>query len=344
MTFRERLSWRALGNAVVDPRVDRAVMARVAIYMYLGGAILGVLSLLAGQVLDGREVPALASVVASFAVAAALLVLFERLTLREFHSVAAAGVGLVSIGVWSAGVAASPVWAIYLGTVFYAVYFFERRAAATIVLLVAAAYSAVCVLDSAPLDVWLFTTGVMASAGLLVLLIKERIQALIVGLDEQARTDPLTELLNRRGFEREVEAELERAERYGRPFALLSADIDGFKQLNDARGHLAGDAALQRVADVLRAAQRGADRVARVGGDEFMVLVPESSGAAAQALVERLETALEEAFSDEPLGLTVSFGVADFPEDGGNLDELYRASDQALYRAKGRGETSLRSA
>jgi diguanylate cyclase (GGDEF)-like protein len=282
--------------------------------------------------------------VAAIAVAGVVLVRFDRLTLRGFHLVAVAGVGLVSIGAWSGGVADSPVWAMYLGIVFYSVYFFERKEAGIAVLLVAAAYSVVCVLDSTPLDVWLFTNGVMASAGFLVVLIKERIQALIARLDEQARTDPLTGLLNRRGFELEVEAELERAERYGRPFALLSADINGFKLLNDARGHVAGDAALQRVAHVLRAAKRAADHIARVGGDEFMVLVPESSGADARALVARLERAIDQAFSDEPLGLTVSFGVADFPDDGGNLDELYRASDQALYRAKGRGNASLTSA
>lgn len=335
MTLRERLSWHALGSAVVDPRVDRAVMARMAIYMYLGGALLGVVSVLAGQVQDGRVGPAVGGVVGAVAVASVVLVLFDRLSLRAIQLVAAAGVGLVSVGAWSAGVDASPVWSLYLGIVFYAVYFFERREAGIAVALVALAYSAVCVLDSVPWELWLFTSAIIVTAGLLVGLIKERIQALIARLDEQARTDPLTGLLNRRGFEREIEAELERAERYERPFALLSADIDGFKPLNDTHGHLAGDVALQRVADVLRAAKRGADRIARVGGDEFMILVPESTVTAARALARRLDAAVDEAFDEEPLEVTVSFGVATYPEDGASLDDLYHASDEALYRAKG---------
>jgi len=341
MTLRERLSWRALGHTVVDPRVDHAVMARVATYLYLSGGVLGGAALIAGQVRDGRTAAALGATVGSVAGAAVVLALFERLTLREFRLVALAGVGLVSLGVWALGAEGSPVWSLYLGIVFYAVYFFDRRDAALVLSAMGLAYAAVCVVDSVAWEVWSFTSAVILAAAVLVVMIKERIQALIGRLDEQARTDPLTGLLNRRGFENEVEAELQRAQRYRRPLALLSADIDRFKPLNDIHGHLAGDAALQRVAAVLRAEKRAGDSVARVGGDEFMILVQESAPAATRRLASRLQAAVEAAFDDASVGVTVSFGVATFPEDGNSLDDLYRASDEALYRAKGREDLAI---
>jgi diguanylate cyclase (GGDEF)-like protein len=152
-----------------------------------------------------------------------------------------------------------------------------------------------------------------------------------------AEHDPLTRLLNRRAFGERLDAEIARAQRYRRPFALVLCDIDGFKDLNDRHGHQAGDLALERVASLLDGALRQPDDAFRVGGDEFALILVESSKAEARVAVERIAQAMAAA-GDELLGeLSLSFGIAIYPGDGGGPDELFRRADEALYGAKRSG-------
>jgi diguanylate cyclase (GGDEF)-like protein len=151
--------------------------------------------------------------------------------------------------------------------------------------------------------------------------------------------DPLTKLLNRRVFSEQLGVETARSERYGRPFSLIMCDLDGFKHLNDTRGHLAGDRALAAFAQLLLDGRREVDAVFRIGGDEFAVLLPEVPGDEAQAVVARIREQLA-AIQEGPLaGLSASFGVASHPDHGQDPDELFRAADDALYEDKrpGRG-------
>jgi diguanylate cyclase (GGDEF)-like protein len=145
--------------------------------------------------------------------------------------------------------------------------------------------------------------------------------------------DPLTRLYNRRVFLTEIERELDRAHRYGHSFALVLCDLDGFKAINDTQGHLAGDAALQRVAAVLNAGLRTSDRAFRIGGDEFALLLPEAQASDAVDAVGRLEAAL----GAVPVGdveLRASFGSGVYPEDGTAATELMHAADARLYETK----------
>jgi len=134
-------------------------------------------------------------------------------------------------------------------------------------------------------------------------------------LEALARTDPLTQLLNRRALLQQLATEVERTRRYNAPLSILMIDVDEFKDVNDTHGHLAGDQVLIEVALLLARTARSVDSVARYGGDEFVIAVPETGEAGAIAFAERLRDKIQSHAFDigkgEPLRLTVSIGVAD---------------------------------
>jgi len=153
-----------------------------------------------------------------------------------------------------------------------------------------------------------------------------------------AEHDPLTRLYNRRAFNHRLRQESARARRYGTPFALVVLDVDGFKRINDRHGHMAGDAALARVADLLAQHLRAPDAAFRIGGDEFALVLTEVDLDEAAAVVMRIAARFEEACAAEGQMVTASFGVAAF---GGSLqdeDAVLRAADAAMYAAKRSGE------
>jgi diguanylate cyclase (GGDEF)-like protein len=148
-------------------------------------------------------------------------------------------------------------------------------------------------------------------------------------LTRLSRVDVLTDALNRRGFEERFAAELADAHRLGRPVALLTLDLDGFKQVNDVYGHAAGDDLLCWVSATLRANLHPQDAVGRFGGDEFVVLLTAPNGVPAPAVAARLRTALA-------VRTEVSVGVATLPEHGADFDSLYAHADADLYSRKPR--------
>jgi diguanylate cyclase (GGDEF)-like protein len=151
-----------------------------------------------------------------------------------------------------------------------------------------------------------------------------------------AEHDALTGLLNRRAFTRQLGIETARSGRYHRPFALVLLDLDGFKQLNDAHGHQAGDDALRRIGDLLVGSIRSSDMAFRIGGDEFALVMPETDEQEVRAAVDRIAEGLREA--SQLQALHASFGVSVFPPDGEEPEALFRAADDAMYTAKRCGE------
>lgn len=150
--------------------------------------------------------------------------------------------------------------------------------------------------------------------------------------EDEATHDALTGLLNRRGWDIALREEEARCVRYGHPAAVLSVDVDGLKEINDAEGHAAGDDLLRRAATAMRTAVRAHDVVARLGGDEFGVLLPECPGGEASRLATRMRDRLAIA------GVTASIGCATRPTGDGGLVAALARADERMYRAKrGRG-------
>ncbi|MEO5726943.1 MAG: GGDEF domain-containing protein [Byssovorax sp.] len=158
--------------------------------------------------------------------------------------------------------------------------------------------------------------------------------------------DGLTQTHNKRSFETTLEREVARGVRYKRALALVMFDIDHFKKINDELGHLAGDAVLRQLAALIAANVRREDVLARVGGEEFALLVPEIELEAAGAVAEKLRALVERSpfrFEDKAISLTTSFGVAALRVDGVPMipSELYQAADERLYRAKNGGRNRV---
>ena len=158
-------------------------------------------------------------------------------------------------------------------------------------------------------------------------------------LEEAALTDSLTGLKNRRHFEQALQSSAERHSVFGRPYSLMVVDIDHFKQLNDRYGHDAGDDTLRNVADILQLRARKADCVARWGGEEFAVLLPETALDFASALANDIRRLVADASSLAD-GLTVSVGVGEV-NDGETASAFFRRVDAALYRAKANGRNRV---
>jgi diguanylate cyclase (GGDEF)-like protein len=164
-------------------------------------------------------------------------------------------------------------------------------------------------------------------------------------LEHLAATDPLTGAINRRVFIEHVEGEIARVKRGDAPFSLLALDLDNFKRVNDTFGHLVGDLALKTVVRTCMEAIRPYNGVARVGGEEFMILLPRATRDDALRVGEQIRRAVQAARFDsmdgEALSITVSIGISQFKQDGDTIDALLRAADQRLYRAKHHGRNCV---
>ena len=163
-------------------------------------------------------------------------------------------------------------------------------------------------------------------------------------LESLASADFLTRLYNRRYFEKLATAELARCQRYMRPLSMLMIDIDHFKSVNDRLGHAAGDRVLQNVAALCRAEKRESDVVARVGGEEFAIMLPETNQLAAEQFAERLRHQVREntlTVDGQMVSITISIGVAGASMRTAGVQTLMRQADQALYQAKRSGRDQV---
>jgi diguanylate cyclase (GGDEF)-like protein/putative nucleotidyltransferase with HDIG domain len=168
----------------------------------------------------------------------------------------------------------------------------------------------------------------------------------VPALQQEARVDPKTGLFNARYFAAALREELERADRSDSPLTVIMADLDLLRDINNAYGHLAGDAVLQGIAALFQTHLRHSDIPARFGGEEFAILLPDTTPQQAMEIAERIRRAVaEERFevetSSEPIRATISMGVAGHPEDGSDPSELIHQADLAVYRAKLQGRNRV---
>ena len=161
-------------------------------------------------------------------------------------------------------------------------------------------------------------------------------------------TDDLTRLYNSRYLNQVLRRETKRASRSGRPLSLLFIDLDGFKAINDTHGHLFGSRALVEAAAVIRGSARETDVVARFGGDEFALVLPDTGGEGAFAVGERIRERIAAhtflAGDGLDIRLTASVGVATLPDVAASADELVQAADAAMYQVKDRGKNGIQAA
>jgi len=156
--------------------------------------------------------------------------------------------------------------------------------------------------------------------------------------------DPLTGLFNRTFFFAAVEREIARSARSGRGFCLLMMDLDELKQINDRHGHFYGDRVLRGVGEVIRQGGRRIDTAARYGGDEFVVLLPETDPTGAYVLAEKIRSDVADLRIDvagQPIQPSISIGVVSYPEDGRTSDELMITADTSMYRSKRAGKNRV---
>ena len=332
--------------------------ARAQAYLFIAAGAVGSLGVLLPHPERYDAAGLLAIQGASFAAAVFLLVLGARTpdwvaTCGPFGAAV-----LTSLAIVLTGTSTSAYLLFYMWVAFYAFYFLSRRQSAFLCLFAVLNYAVVVVgarlfgytatgLDAnQDIPAFVLITGTIVVAGVFLVRLRERVGRLIEQLTDAASTDPLTGLLNRRGFQSVIDNELARAERSGHTFSLLLCDCDFFKHLNDRLGHHAGDEALQTIGRLLEVNKRRIDVAARVGGEEFALVLPETDQHEAFIVAERLRSRFGQAFADQPVPLTMSLGVATYPVHGMSADALLRSSDEALYAAKslGRDRTVLYSA
>jgi two-component system, cell cycle response regulator len=328
-SIRERLGLVQPAHFGTEGRADRGLMARSLTYLFAAGGAVAL-----GALIFSPSVRAALTAACAFAVAAALMVVHRRIPLGGCQVLLALGTALMAWWIH----AGSPYAVFYVWIAIYAFYFLSPARAYVQLGFIGLAYLAAPILggglhSATVVDAGLVTAALIV-AGAFVGAQRDQVDRLIERLTSAARTDSLTSLLNRRGFEELFEIELERARRSGRPLSVIVGDLDAFKAVNDRFGHAAGDHALEKLSEILQTVKRRIDTAARLGGEEFAIIAPESDHHAAYILAERMRREVRDTFAHEPFALTISLGVATFPRHGASAEALIGGADEALYAAK----------
>ena len=253
----------------------------------------------------------------------------------------------ICAGVAGTGDGGDALAVVYVPIVLHAASFLRARTLVAVVAVVVAGHAVALTwrdLD-APVLAWGITAASVAATAAVVHRLRGRSERLVRHLAEAAALDPLTGVANRREARRRLDGELERVRRHGAPLSILLGDLDRFKELNDREGHPAGDVALRAVAEVLTRGTRQVDTVARIGGDEFLVILPETDATSAGELADRLARAVRDAFTVAAVPITISLGVASVTQvaSDASADALLAEGDRALYAQKRRGRGEGRS-
>ena len=327
---------------------DRRVVSISAAAIYSGAAFVGIIE----SLLPGGE--AFSVLPATAALVLSALIVFAGPHVPRLALAALGPIGAVMIGVAIATtVGYSDSAVLYMWPAVWMAFFFGRAGTAFIVGWIGAVHGAVLLSlppEQSNIDRWVDVVVAVLVVAVVVQTLAARNERLVARLEGEARVDPLTGLLNRRGLEERMDAEIARAARDGAPLGAVAFDLDHFKRVNDEHGHEIGDRVLVWLGALLKEKARGVDVAARVGGEEFVVLLPRADIEAARVFAERVRLAVEaggqasgrgRAGLSEALMLTVSAGVASAepPVDG---PALLAEADRALYAAKrqGRNQTN----
>ena len=339
-------------NAIADARSQRSQRTRAfGVLMIAGGVLAGITVVLPPAATNSD---AAVIVLGAVALAVGVVLVLVRRDLGEWllGAVAALGTILITVATYEGGgfdgAGTADNQMLYVWVCLFSVYCLAARNALVQIAIVGVAYGwllagqEVAAGDAATR--WAVTMTALAVGGLLVARLRRSNERLVAELITKARIDPLTGVLNRHALEERAELEFARVRRKGGSVAILVADIDDFKTINDSLGHPAGDQVLRQVTAVLEAETREVDAVARVGGDEFAVMLPGVTASGARVIAERLRVEVRRTAGDMHLRLSLSIGIALGPPDGSSLDELWMAADRAMYMAKRSGGDAVGTA
>ena len=340
----DRLTWREGIRPETLISRDRGLIARtLGSLAALGGLFTLAISLLSERS-SGDDAAFAAIAGGAFVLAAICFVFYRRLTVGFFHGMLIAGTLLISGAVAAAAPGAEGVYGFfYAWIVFAAFLFFPVRAATAQAAFAAVSFAAVLELSDAPFTLALVLSAIatLGGAAAIIGILMTRLESVATGLAAQAHTDPVTASANRREFDQRIGLEIERTRRNRRPLSLVLCDLDRFKGVNDALGHNEGDVALRRAAGAIASAVRAVDAVARLGGEEFGVILPETDRARSAQVAERIRVAVSEEFSSYAFPLTASCGVACTEDVEATAEALFSAADGALYLAKREGRNKV---
>ena len=327
---------------------ERGMLAAFVIAMFVAGPTLGFIGLALPHSAAANDLGLASLALAAYVIAATVALFRNRLPSWGIEAVVTLGTLMISLSIYFSGPVTTTGAFFYLWVVLGSAYFFSRSKVIVQLLIVAAGYAlALALKPHAPgmVQAWIVAVGTLTMAAALFVVTREHVERLVGRLAEAADTDPLTGLLNRRGFNRQLELELERAARFGHDVSLIIGDLDHFKRVNDRFGHQSGDEVLMQVGEVLRSHARRIDCVARVGGEEFGLVIPNTDARGAYVIAERLRHRVREAVGQRHPGLTISFGIASYPSDCDSVGRLLRCADKSLYAAKtlGRDRTVIYS-
>jgi diguanylate cyclase (GGDEF)-like protein/putative nucleotidyltransferase with HDIG domain len=323
-----------------DAKFDLQLRARILATLFAAGATLALLTAALPHSSRANVAGVLAIVGVAYAVAALLFWSAGRLAAAALPLALAGGTTLITLVAYFSAENPSPLIFLYLWVFLYSAYFFTTRMLIAQIAYVGATF-AILLTQRAPLERitawWFVGMGTLAVAAIVIRVMREHVEVLIARLYDTARSDPLTLLTNRRGFREALDLELVRARRRDGEVTVIVGDVDHLKEVNDRSGQQVGDAALRQIAQLLDAGKRAGDSLARVGGGEFALVLPDTDHHGALVIAERLRCSVREEFRATASAITISFGIAGYPRGGETAAALLRSTGEALQAAKWNG-------
>jgi diguanylate cyclase (GGDEF)-like protein/putative nucleotidyltransferase with HDIG domain len=323
-----------------DANFGRGLTARILAALFAIGATLALLTIALPHVPGANVAGVLAVVGVAYAVAGLLHWNAERVAPAVLALALAGGTTLIAAVAYFSAEQPSPLVFLYLWVFLYSAYFLTARVMLAQIAYVAVTYALLLAARPPAHAVtawWLVGMGTLAVGAIVIRVMRAHVAELIARLYESARSDPLTGLSNRRGFREVLDLELARARRRDGRLTVIVGDLDRFEQVNARCGRQVGDLTLQRVAQLLARGKRDIDALARVGGEEFALVLPDTDHHGAYVIAERLRCELRDELRSAAAPVTVSFGVASYPRNGQTAAALLRAADEAVQAAKSNG-------
>ncbi len=344
--IRNRLVWQGLLNPGARDFGDLAVTASAFGVVYSAAGAVGLLLAALDPFVDHMLMFAATSIVTGM-LGLACLIGYRRLPAAFFAIAAAAAIGLVTVAAIASEKGAAAVFApAYAVIVVLCLLFMPPRLGFAEGVLAVAAYGAVLIVGDTPYAGHLLvsSTVMLCLLGVLIWVMRTRTERIAGELSTDAYADSLTTIPNRRAFDARFELELLRAKRDDTPVSLVICDLDHFKRINDERGHKAGDAVLRRAATAIAEVTRAADLAARIGGEEFGLILPGAGENEAAIAAERVRRRVAAEFAEGDFEITISCGIACASGADAVAHSLFSAADGALYEAKRGGRNCTATA